>query len=308
MIYIVIPVHNRRPYTLGCLACLARQTITAHQVIVVDDGSTDGTSEQIKANFPDVLVLPGDGSLWWAGATNLGIRYVFQTFAPGDDDFILTLNDDTELDPTYLESLLSAYQAHKPCIVGSVSVDVKSPQRLVYAGTRLNLLIPGIENWADTRFKNIYDLLKTTAPYLLSDSLPGRGMFIPRAVFDRVGFLDEQRFRHHMADLDFSVRARHAGFPLVVSSASVVYEYTDATGVNLQVPMSLRQFIQALSAIKSPINYRIRYHFAVKHSRLSYAYFIADMLRILLGYIRRQLNAILHQNQQTVATYKPKTP
>ncbi|ADB36784.1 glycosyltransferase family 2 protein [Spirosoma linguale] len=297
MIYIVIPVHNRRHYTIGCLACLSRQTITAQQVIVVDDGSTDGTTEQIRSSFSDVVVLPGDGSLWWAGATNLGIRYVLQTFNPGDDDFILTLNDDTTIDTTYLESLLSAYQAHKPCIVGSVSVDVKAPQRLLYAGTRLNLLIPDIENWAETRFKNRYDRLKTTAPYLLSDSLPGRGMFIPRAVFDRIGFFDEQRFRHHMADLDFSVRARRAGFPLVVSASSVVHEFTDATGVNLQSPMSLRAFIEALSAIKSPINYRTRYHFAVKHARLPYAYFTVDMLRILLGYLRRQLNVISRQSQ-----------
>ncbi|GAB3032307.1 glycosyltransferase family 2 protein [Spirosoma pulveris] len=296
MIYIVIPVHNRRHYTIGCLACLSRQTITAQQVIVVDDGSTDGTSEQIRANFPTTIVLTGDGSLWWAGATNLGIRYVLQTFSLNDDDFILTLNDDTKVDPGYLASLLTAYQVHKPCIVGSVSVDVKSPQELLYAGTGLNLCMPNIENWANTRFKNSYDLLKTTSPYLLSDSLPGRGMLIPHAVFDTIGHFDDQRFRHHMADLDFSIRARQAGFPLVISSSSVVYEYADATGVNLNQSMPFRQFVETLLAIKSPINFRVRYHFALKHARLPYTYFAVDMLRILLGYLRRQLKAMTHQN------------
>lgn len=294
MIYIVIPVHNRRHYTLGCLACLSRQTVTTQQVIVIDDGSTDGTREQIRINFPNTIVLTGDGSLWWAGATNLGIRYVLQTFSLTDDDFILTLNDDTKVDPGYLSSLLTAYQAHKPCIVGSVSVDVKLPRQLLYAGTGLNLRVPNIENWANTRFKNSYDLLRTTSPYLLSDSLPGRGMFIPRAVFDTIGDFDDQRFRHHMADLDFSIRARRAGFPLVVSSSSVVYEYTDATGVNMNQPMSLEQFVKALSAIKSPVNYRIRYHFAMKHARLPLVYFTVDMLRIVLGYSRRQLKAVVH--------------
>ncbi|SOD78855.1 glycosyltransferase family 2 protein [Spirosoma fluviale] len=297
MIYIVIPVHNRRHYTLGCLACLSRQTVTAQQVIVVDDGSTDGTSEQIRTNFPDTTVLTGDGSLWWAGATNLGIRYVIQTFSLNDDDFILTLNDDTKVDPDYLASLSMAYQAHKPCIVGSVSVDVNSPQRLLYAGTGLNLRMPNIEDWANTRFKNSYTLLKTTSPYLVSDSLPGRGLFIPRAVFNTIGYFDDLRFRHHMADLDFSIRARQAGFPLVVSSFSVVYEYADATGVNMNQPMPLGQFVKALSAIKSPINYRTRYHFAVKHASLPYIYFAVDMLRILLGYLRRQLKAVAYQNK-----------
>lgn len=297
MIYIVIPVHNRQHYTLGCLACLSRQTVRAHRVIVVDDGSTDGTSEQIRINFPDTIVLTGDGSLWWAGATNLGIRYVFSTFTLNAEDFILTLNDDTQVDPTYLTSLLMAYQANMSCIIGSVSVDVNAPHRLLYAGTGLNLQVPAIENWADTRFQNSHQLLLNKASYFLSDSLPGRGMFIPVGVFDTIGYFDEQRFRHHMADLDFSIRARCAGFPLVISPASVVHEYTEATGVNMNQPMSLRQFISALSAIKSPINYRIRYHFALKHSTWPYLYVTVDVLRILLGYLRRQLNAMLPSNQ-----------
>lgn len=295
MIYIVIPVHNRQQYTIACLACLARQTVTEKRVIVVDDGSTDNTYERIKELYPETVVLRGDGSLWWAGATNFGIDYILTTFSPSQDDFILMLNDDTKTRPDYLNNLLAAYQANKPCIIGSVSVDVASTNRLTYAGTRLNLVIPAIEDWAATRFKNSYDVLLMTCPYLQSDSLPGRGMLIPKPVFDQIGLLDAQHFRHHMADLDFSVRARKAGFPLIVSSASVVYEHTDATGVNLKQPMPLRQFIDALSSMKSAINYPIRYHFARKHASLPYLYFTIDMLRIVAGYCLRQLQVMTHQ-------------
>lgn len=296
MIYIVIPVHNRQQYTIACLACLARQTVTEKRVIIADDGSTDATHERIREQYPETIVVTGDGSLWWAGATNLGIDYVFSTFAPNPDDFILLLNDDITIGPDYLATLLTAYQANKPCIVGSVSVDVKSPRRLIYAGTRLNLGIPAIEDWATTRFKNRYDLLIRGDSYLRSDCLPGRGMLIPIPVFDQIGILDELHFRHHMADLDFSIRARRAGFLLIVSSASVVHEYTDATGIDVTQPMPVRQFIHALSSIKSAVNYRVRYHFALKHAFSPYLYFTLDMIRIVAGYCLRQAKSLTHQN------------
>ena len=114
MIYIVIPVHNRKAYTLGCLADLTKQTLTEKRVIVVDDGSTDGTAELVARQFPDVIILTGNGSLWWAGAMNFGIRYVLDKLTPDVDDFILALNDDIQVRPDYLASLLTAYQANLP--------------------------------------------------------------------------------------------------------------------------------------------------------------------------------------------------
>jgi GT2 family glycosyltransferase len=240
-----------------------------------------------------VTVLPGTGSLWWTGATNVGIRHVQETVGLGPDDFVLTLNDDTEVRPDYLDTLLVTYAAHRPCVVGSVSVDVKAPHRLIYAGTRLNLWFPEIENWADTRFKNDYDRLKTNTSSILSDSLPGRGMLIPAAVFSAIGLFDEGRFRHYMADLDFSISARRAGFPLVISVDSVVYEHTDATGFVANRAASWPQFRQALVSIKSPINYPVRYAFALKHAPLKQLYFGLDMLRILGGYGLRRVKELV---------------
>lgn len=293
MIYIVIPVHNRKAFTLGCLHDLARQTVTDRLVVVVDDGSTDGTSEEVRQQFPEVVVLTGNGNLWWAGATNLGVRYILDTLDPDTDDLILTLNDDININPGYLASLLIASEANQRCLIGSVSLDVKPPHALLYAGTRHNFLIAKIEDQAITRFNNKYASLIQTSSYIVSDSLPGRGMLVPISVFRTIGLFDNHRFCHHMADLDFSIRARKAGFPLLISSASVVYEYRDATGVDLSKPMSLRLFGQALSAIKSPVNYRTRHHFALKHAPFPYFYIGIDMLRIIGGYAIRQIKATL---------------
>ncbi len=255
---------------------------------MVDDGSTDGTAEAIRTQFPDVTVLAGSGSLWWTGATNFGIRYAEEQWGTSPDNFVLTLNDDTEVPENYLETLLVAYQDNKPCIVGSISVDIQPPHRLLYAGTGINLWFPHIDDWAKTRFQNKHDLLRATGNYYQSESLPGRGMLIPQRVFDTIGLFDEKRFQHYMSDIDFSVSARKAGFLLVMSVASVVYEYTDATGFDVKKQATFRQFRQALTSIKSPVNYPVRYQFARKHTPLGLFYFGLDMLRIVGGYALRR--------------------
>ena len=60
-IYIIIPVHNNKKETLNCLGCLAKQTFTNFKIIIVNDGSTDGTPEAIKTSFPEVEILTGNG-------------------------------------------------------------------------------------------------------------------------------------------------------------------------------------------------------------------------------------------------------
>jgi len=67
--YIIIPVHNRKSLTLACLENLKTNgDLQKYQVIVVDDGSCDRTSEEVTANYPEATILKGDGNLWWTGA------------------------------------------------------------------------------------------------------------------------------------------------------------------------------------------------------------------------------------------------
>jgi GT2 family glycosyltransferase len=71
-IYIIIPVHNRKQITIACLENLnACDDLQKYHVIVVDDGSTDGTAEAIRSQYPIVEILTGDGNLWWTGAIDV---------------------------------------------------------------------------------------------------------------------------------------------------------------------------------------------------------------------------------------------
>ena len=89
-IYIVIPVHNRQDYTKACLHSLRRQSVLGFNTVVVDDGSTDGTIDVVRQQFPEVIYISGDGTLWWAGAMNRGVTWALEKGAR----YIVSLNND----------------------------------------------------------------------------------------------------------------------------------------------------------------------------------------------------------------------
>ncbi|MBO0932078.1 glycosyltransferase family 2 protein [Fibrella aquatilis] len=288
MITIVIPVHNRRALTQQCLGCLDVQTYRNFRVIVVDDGSTDGTSQMIQDEFPDTLIIRGTGDLWWTEATNWGIRYAQEHPAPGfEEHFILTLNDDTQVRPDYLQTLLDAYEQHKPCLVGSPSVDVDDPKKLEFAGTHMELwFASGRHAAADYNYD--YDELARRTDFVESDSLPGRGTLIPMAVFDKVGLYDSRRFSHYMSDIEFSVRAKKAGYKLIVNTKSLVLEYTKATGLFLKEKETWKDFVNSFTSVRSPTNLTVRYNFAIAHGKTKQLYFLVDVLRISMGFLKRK--------------------
>ncbi|MFD2569128.1 glycosyltransferase family 2 protein [Spirosoma soli] len=287
MITIVIPVHNRRELTRRCLACLAVQTYRNHRVVVVDDGSTDGTDEMIRQQFPDVIVLKGDGNLWWTEATNVGVRYAQEYDVAGEQNFVLTLNDDTEVKPDYLQTMVDAYESYKPCLIGSVSVDIDNPDKLEFAGTYSEFYFAKGGPLA-AEYNYDYKELVKRATYVKSDSLPGRGTLIPMQVFTEIGLYDSKRFAHYMADIEFSVRAQKAGYKLIVNTKSLVYEYVKATGLFLNQKQSWKSFIDSFTSIRSPTNLTVRYNFAIAHAKTKHLYFLCDVGRICAGFFLRK--------------------
>lgn len=288
MINIVIPVHNRKTLTRKCLACLAAQTYQNQRVIVVDDGSSDGTEAMIRQEFPEVIVLKGDGNLWWTEATNWGVRYAQDHPVAGEENFVLTLNDDTEVKADYLQTLLDAYQQHQPCLVGSPSVDIDQPNKLEFAGTVFDLYFASGKPLAP-RYNNNYADLQKQVAYVESDALPGRGTLIPMRVFDEVGLYDSKNFMHYMSDIEFSLRARKAGYKLIVNTSSVVYEYVKATGLFLNQQQSWKDFVNSFTSVRSPTNLTVRYNFAIAHSKTKIIYFLCDVSRICFGFLRRKV-------------------
>jgi len=251
-VFIVIPVHNHVEESLACLRCLAAQDYPHRSVIVVDGGSTDGTPGRIAAEFHDVTVLPGDDSLWWTGATAMGIEHARRLSRPGD--FILMLNNDTACGPGYLRELVRASLACGRAVTGSLNVAFDDPSRIVDSGV-----------WGDWRTMASWQVPIEPASEWTTrvNTLSGRGMLVPVEVFDRIGNVNARKLPHYAADYEFAFRAARAGFPLALSYKAVLRVHTAITGRegDLATPVSPRDVLHLLFSRRSIRNVRDRLNF-----------------------------------------------
>jgi glycosyltransferase involved in cell wall biosynthesis/GT2 family glycosyltransferase len=249
-LFVVIPVHNRIGLTRACLDALALQTTTAFKIIVVDDGSTDGTAGMIRAQFPAVELLTGDGTLWWSGATNLGIA---KSLARGATH-ILTLNDDTIPPPDFIEHLLNSAAPTPNALIGAYAVDALTG-RAVYGGERIR--------WATASFRG---LLNQDAELVETTHAPGRGLLIPSAVLRRIGLFDAAHFPQLAADYDFTHRAKRAGYRIYCDRSLVLPIHPEASGDSFyRRNKAWRNYRRHLFDIKGGGNLRVFFWYAVRN-------------------------------------------
>ena len=189
----LLTVHNRKEKTLACLGNLYKQLpIRGYQtdVYLTDDGCTDGTSEAVKAKFPQVHIIKGDGNLFWNRGMYAAWKAAAETW---DYDFYLWLNDDTFAYPDMLESLLeaSASKGDKAIIIGATQSSDRA--RVTYGGRSRNGKIPppGGTLTEVTHFN-------------------GNIVLIPRYVYHILGNLDYY-FTHSKGDFDYGMRAGKKG-------------------------------------------------------------------------------------------------
>jgi GT2 family glycosyltransferase len=224
---VVIPVHNDRERTLRCLESLARIDYAAHTPVIVDDGSRDGTAAAVAQRHPHATVLRGNGNLWWAGATNLGVRHALEN----GYDFVLTLNNDTQVDPSFLTYLVNAAPVNPRTIVGARINFLRRPSRIWALGATMR--------WRDGK---IFHLLEQgqeeTAPHLRHpelrpvETLTGCGALIPVDCFRETGYYDARRFPQYHADAEFVLRAAKHGWRALVHTRAVVYNDAEHTAAD----------------------------------------------------------------------------
>ncbi|MBE9138798.1 glycosyltransferase family 2 protein [Nodosilinea sp. LEGE 07088] len=205
-VYLLIPVHNRRAITLAGLESLHRNgDLDRYRVVVIDDGSTDGTGAVIAREFPQVTLLPGDGNLWWTGAIRLGMDYAMAQGA----EYLIWLNDDCRLAPGTLGGLLGFCRDYPRAIVGAQGFEQDDPTRLSFGGKR--------KTWQGYRF-----LTLSPGQTMPCDLLSGNLVCLPRAVVDAIGYPDVVASPHYGGDSLYLLRAQRAGFQLYVDSHYVV--------------------------------------------------------------------------------------
>jgi GT2 family glycosyltransferase len=179
---------------------------TRLEVFVLDDASSDGTSEAIAAQFPEVTVLQSDGELYWNG----GMR---RTIA-GDYDYDLRMNDDTSLDDGGLAVLLDTARQLRER--GEEAVTVAGSTRHPDTGELTYGGVVHPHRWRPLRA----ELVEPGDAPRLCDTTNGNATLISRAVVQRIGNI-EPAFVQQMGDFDYGLRARAAGCSVWVAPGTV---------------------------------------------------------------------------------------
>ncbi|MEA2684855.1 MAG: hypothetical protein QOE93_50 [Actinomycetota bacterium] len=251
----VVPVHNGRDQTLRCLRSLAAGTLPP-RVIVVDHGSTDGTAAAVTSEFPDVVVLAGDGNLWWAGATNLGVGHALAMGA----DAVLTMNNDNVVDREAVKALVACATESAPAVVGSILLDLARPDMIMCAGGTFDWHAGGPVCLGQMEIDRGQYADRHDAEWL-----PGNSVLVPRACFEAVGLYDARRLPHSWADADLCLRAAAAGWRIMCDGASRVWNDRSTTSAGVAGDASWKETGFLLTSNRSLYRLRPAVRFYLRH-------------------------------------------
>jgi GT2 family glycosyltransferase len=284
-LHIVIPTFNRVESCVKCIESIYKQIYNNSKIIIVDDNSSDNTADIIRSKFPEVTVLHGTGDLWWTGATNMGCEYALKNGAK----LILTMNDDLILDLHYLEQMINGHRQYPRALIGSLSVSMEKVPRLIDAGNvTCNFWTGKTKNRGNLFSPYKFDL-KGIVP---SISLTGRGTLIPKEVFEKIGLFDFNNFPHYAADNDFSLRAKKAGFEIMINLDCIIYSNIQTSGyIKYGLKQSFTTILISFFKFKSPNNLRKNFIYLKRHYPKKYIfyfpiYFVICQFRILLGSLK----------------------
>ena len=241
---VIILTWNGKELTLDCLRSFASVKTPNLRILVVDNGSTDDTVAAVRAlGDGRVTIIENGANLGFAAGNNAGIRRALDHGDHGDHgaDFILLLNNDTVVDPPFVDQLLAAMALESDIgIAGPKIYYSKPPDRIWFAGGEVSL-------WRGTARhigiretdRGQYDAARDV------DYVSGCALFARREVFDRVGMLDAG-YRAYFEDADLCARAERAGFRVrYVPTARVWHRISASTGGQLSRRKIARKLISA---------------------------------------------------------------
>ena len=190
---VIVLSYNGVNDTLACLESLQQHAEGAFEILVVDNASTDGAPEAIRAHYPQIPLISLAENLGWAGGNNVGIKRAIDEGA----EFICLLNNDTIVPPGAIAELARAADRHKPCLMHP-AIDYADPQEGPQLDPSRNIPVG----------KSV-PLEQEEAMYELHFAY-GACLMIPVEVFHRIGAFDE-RFFLQLEETDFWLRARKVG-------------------------------------------------------------------------------------------------
>jgi GT2 family glycosyltransferase len=220
-VYVVTLTWNQRADTLNCLESLSQITYPNYRLLLVDNASVDGTVEAVKERFPDVEVVVNPENLGFPGGFNVGLQRALDQGA----DYVFMINNDTFVEPNILSELV----AH------AVAPDVGMVAPKIYCADEPNRIwtIGGMRHPLTWEMTDIGDKQLDQGQWedvVERDYLIGCALLIKRSLLEQVGLFDTGYCPIYYEDSDLSMRARHAGYRLLMVPSARMWHKGSASG------------------------------------------------------------------------------
>lgn len=210
---IIIPSRNQRLTTLQCLQCICRYTPSPLEIIVVDNGSTDGTAETL-ASIPEIRLIRNDHNRGFVAAVNQGIQ-------SANGQYLVSLNNDTLPSYRWLANILTVFQSDSRIgLVGPLSNRV-IPEQKVHVRFRTSAAMHA--------FCRKFHHRSDPSKWRTSSRLSGFCLAFPAGLAKRIGLLDERFGMGTYEDDDYCYRARLAGYRCVIAGDTYVHHLGNRT-------------------------------------------------------------------------------
>ena len=273
IIYILLPVHNRKKITLNFIDSLVQQNFSDYHLVLIDDGSIDGTSEAVKRKLSNLTILKGNGSLWWAGALQKGIKFL-KRLKIKNDDIVLFINDDTYMPNNFLKTGMDI-------ILGYTKVIAKAN---VLCMSSKNILERGVS------FHNKSLTFKDSDEDNQANMSSSNGLFLKWEYILQIGDFKPLFLPHYLSDYEYTHRAHCLGYKIIDPPELILFWDQELSGYRSfrqnTILENLEMYFSKKSA-KNPIYWSIFIalttsgYYRIKHLKKIWLSSVKDIICIL---------------------------
>ena len=223
LVYVLVVNWNGIRDLEMCLPSLVRTSYPNLRIVVLDNGSKDGSPEWVKTNFPQVIMQEFGHNLGFTGANNAGMQLAMEVGA----DYAILLNNDTRVEPDWVDALIEVVE-HNP------SVAICQARQRTWDG-RHDIRFRFIPEWAEA--ETVLYPIDSSNIAVPSAFASGCAMMVRCSVLRQIGLLDERYFIY-AEDVDLSLRTWIAGYQVMDVPAAIVYHHWSSS-----VPSKRRMFL-----------------------------------------------------------------
>lgn len=281
--WIVVPAFDAPEQALRLLEGLKGLQTDCHTILFVDHGPKRMVSAAIGER-PGVLSISASPELWWAGATNTGIRFALDNGAT----HVLLLNNDCVIDAASVRLLIRTADETES-VVAPVQRDVRT-QRVLAVRTWPYIAL----GFPTLRVEHAMPNANIVPTPMIGG---GRGAVIRRTEFERVGLFAEEALPHYYADHDFFLRCRRAGVPLVIQTDATVL--VDAGTTSTAHDLAQLSWPEFRASLRDPRSHRnldalamlFRRHYPIR-SMWWVGLALAGIRHVVVWAIKRPMNIV----------------